>query len=71
MVPLYEISIGEPWDFEGPDGSNRPNVQISDGVRGRAHYRHRTYRLAGVNSITAEYHDDPALTDELTCRRID
>jgi hypothetical protein len=23
MSHHYEISVGEPWDFEGPDGSNR------------------------------------------------
>lgn len=26
-MPHYEISVGEPWDFEGPDGPNRVVVE--------------------------------------------
>src|SRR5262245_12735547 len=26
-TPLYEISVGEPWDFEGRNGSNRLVVE--------------------------------------------
>ncbi len=26
-MPRYQISVGEPWDFEGPDGANRVVVE--------------------------------------------
>jgi hypothetical protein len=34
QVPRYEISVGEPWDFEGPDGPNRVVVEGAGFVTG-------------------------------------
>jgi hypothetical protein len=35
MSHHYEISVGEPWDFEGPDGSNRILAKAEGIVTGK------------------------------------
>jgi hypothetical protein len=48
-APRYRLSVGEPWDFAGPDGPNQAWVVLLGKVQGpRLPYWQHTYLLLRV-----------------------